>query len=386
MKINSYSLATCILNELKKKRLRDSVFGFNCEFTKEELEAIETLNIFSCDSLDGIEHLTKLKTLRLIGANLDSFSSVGSLNNIIDFSPIKELKSLENLAIWHDNNIKVLDITGLNLKTLNLISNHNLIEIKGLDQMTTLTKIHIVGSKITTIGCSLRYIINTSEVREHILDLKMFNPIFANKNVEETMISVRSKVRFGEQIHFFDEIYILSLEQMRELNSLGQNIISSVNLDFSEYAKAFEIYKYVINNTTYDYDGLKYRDQNYENMMKNKEKMDLRKMEYINSSLCTLKEKKAVCDGYVNAIIYLLSLIDIKALPVICVSQDNSLHAAIKILIDGKWIYADPEKDSSNKKIRYFNLTREELSKMYKLAPKEYLDHIDGGAYVKRFE
>lgn len=386
MKFENYSLAVCILNELRKKGIRRNAFSFDSSFTTEELDSIIELNVTNVDSLDGIENLRNLKILRLLGANLDNFSVLNSLNNIIDFSNIKKLKSLENLVIWHDNNIKSLDITGLNLKNLTLISNHNLTEIIGIDQMSSLERIYIVGSDISNIGCSLRYLRVTKNAKENVLDLKMFNHLFSEQRLGRKLTSKESNIRFSEQVHFYDEVYTHSLEQMRELNHLAKNIINELNLkNKNDYEIAFEIYKYIVSSVTYDYDGLAYREKNFNAYTNIKDNRDYARMIFINTSLSALKNKKAVCDGYVNAIIYLLSLVNIKALPVICANKDGTLHTAIKILIDDEWIYADPERDSSDKKMRYFNLTREELAKKYVLAPNEYLDHIDGGAYVKRF-
>lgn len=252
MKFENYSLAVCILNELRKKGIRRNAFSFDSSFTTEELDSIIELNVTNVDSLDGIENLRNLKILRLLGANLDNFSVLNSLNNIIDFSNIKKLKSLENLVIWHDNNIKSLDITGLNLKNLTLISNHNLTEIIGIDQMPSLERIYIVGSDISNIGCSLRYLRVTKNAKENVLDLKMFNHLFSEQRLGRKLTSKESNIRFSEQVHFYDEVYTHSLEQMRELNHLAKNIINELNLkNKNDYEIAFEIYKYIVSSVTY---------------------------------------------------------------------------------------------------------------------------------------
>ncbi len=386
MRINSYGLAISILNELRKKRIREKLFPFDSTFTEEELASVTELNVTNTDSLEGIEYLQNLKTLRLLGANLDNFSVVKSLNNIVDFSPIKKLKKLENLVIWHDNNIKVLDLDGLHLKMLTLISNHNLTEINGIDSMSSLERVYIVGSNITSIGSSTKYMETTKNIRENVLDLRMFNHIFHEKKVGSKVTTKESNIRFAEQVHFFDEVYTLSFEQMRELNRIATNIINGLRLKGkTNYEMAFTIYKYIIESVDYDYEGLLYRDKFFAENKDVKSDKDYAKLLFINTSLSAIKNKKSVCDGYVNAIIYLLSLLNIKALPVICANHDGSLHTAIKILIDNEWIYADPERDSSEKKICYFDLNREELAKKYTVAPNEYLDHLDGGAYVKHF-
>lgn len=394
MKISSYSLSLCIQDELNRLGIRNGLFNFNTEFSAYELSKIEVLNITGCSSLDGIENLKNLKVLRLIGANLDNFSYHQSINDITDFRKISELTSLVELVIWHDNNIKVLDLRNLEkLEKLNLSTNNNLTEIKGLDEITTLKSICITGSRITNIGSPIKYIESTKNASINVLDIKMYEPIFSKNEVfhklRNSLVENESNIRFGERIYFHDQVYTLSLEQMRELNRLSKKIINSLKIeDKTDEVKSFEIYKYVINHVSYDFEGILYRNKNYEKYLsapKEEKEYFLRKMAFINSSLSALKKKKTVCDGYVNTLIYLLSLVNIKALPVICENK-GTLHTAIKILIDGEFIYADPEKDSGEKSIRFYNLTRDELAKMYDLALQEYMDHLDGGAYVKRFE
>lgn len=393
MKIGSYSLALCIQRELSKIGLRNGLFDFNTEFTLEELSRIEVLNVTGCTSLEGIEHLKNLKVLRLLGANKDDFSYRQSNNDIVDFTPISRLSSLVELVIWHDNNIKSLDVSSLsNLRVLNLSTNYNLTEIVGLDKIRSLKSIYITGSRVSSIGSPTGYIEATKNASVNVLDIKMYEPIFSRPTVfrklRTSLIENDSNIRFGERIYFHDQVYTLSLEQMRELDRLSKKIIAYLKIsDKSDEVKAFEIYKYVIAHVSYDYEGVEYRNQNYEKYLsapKEEKEYFLRKMAFINSSLSALKKRKTVCDGYVNTLIYLFSLVDIKALPVICQNK-GSLHTAIKILIDGEFIYADPEKDSTEGKIQYYGLTRDELAKRYDLAGGEYMDHLDGGAYEKRF-
>ena len=85
---------------------------------------------------------------------------------------------------------------------------------------------------------------------------------------------------------------------------------------------------------------------------------------------------------------YLLSLCGISSKTVICQKENGQLHSALKIQIDGKWCYCDPEQDSY-KKVRYFNLSKDEMEKLYTLSMKEQFDNGEMkegtyGQYYKR--
>lgn len=394
MKINSSSLGICILNKLIKQNIRHNFFGFDGEFSLEELNSIESLVISQCDSLDGLEHLPNLKSLKIVGVNLDSFEFKGLPNNITDYSQINKLASLEELTIWHETNIISLDVSNLQkLKRLNLICNVNLQELKGIEKLEQLEMVCTNGSPIKIIEDPKKYIENTKDTPINILDIRTYNSVFSSNEMfsylRNKLMSNLSNLKFSEHVYFYDEMYTLSLEQMRELYRLGTTVIRGLKLNaLSSEEKALAIYKYVIQNVTYDHEGLNFRDLHYEKYLGPQSESNnyfLRRMSFINSSLNALKNGKAVCDGYVNMMIYLLDLCGIKAESVICKTKEGNLHTALKIHFEGTYIYADPEQDSRLKKICFYGLTLEEMEKIYTLAPKEHLEQLMGENYVKHF-
>ncbi len=141
MKFNN-SLATIILEKLINLGVRDSFFGFDGNFTEDELASITDLTITNCDGLLGISNLKNLKTLKIIGPNLSSFNTSLPTNQILDFSEINKLLNLEKLEIIYDENIEILDIENLDkLTILSLFCNSNLVKVKGLDNKKKLKKI-----------------------------------------------------------------------------------------------------------------------------------------------------------------------------------------------------------------------------------------------------
>ena len=57
----SYTLKLSILNELIKMGKLNSVFGFDGNFTQEQLDSITSLQLTDCDSIDGISLLRNTK-------------------------------------------------------------------------------------------------------------------------------------------------------------------------------------------------------------------------------------------------------------------------------------------------------------------------------------
>ena len=372
------SLSVVILEKLVKLGKRANVFNFDGTFTETELDTIDELVISNCDGLDGISNLRNLKSLTIISSNLYSFSKPMVLNDIVDFSEINKLKNLESLKVIYDQNIEILDIRNLeNLKTLKLFCNPNLVKIRGLSNKKNLKQVIICECPVGDIGNIQEYIENTLDTSINIMDVKMYVKMFTppvSEFLKNKYNMNKSNIKFGEHIYFHDEIYVIDVYQMSEMYKKILNLLKKLNLDgLSKEDQAFTIYKFVISYLSYDYDGLEYRNRNYEkvlNLNENEQQYILKRMALINSSFGALTTRKAVCDGYVNLLKLLYTIYDIKSETVIC-QKDGLPHSAIKYYVNSKWYYADPERDYDKERIRYFGLTKDELSKIYILSPKE---------------
>jgi len=373
-----YSLAVVVLNKLISLGKRRSVFGFDGTFTEEELLSIDSLTVTNCDSLNGISLLKNLKKLSIVGSKLDSFEDIGSINRIVNFEEINKLSTLEQLVIMNDYNIQILDISTLeNLRVLKLFNAPNLMYIRGLDSKKNLESVMMCNCQLKSIGDVKSYVENTIDAEENILDLKSTVFLLKDSKTRELLKdrynSNLSNIRFGEHIYFYDQFYTIDIYQAIDMYHRASKILDYLKLEgLSDEQKVFEIYKYVVTSLEYDHEGLKYRDENYMKSLdlNDKEKRYiLRRMAVINSSFGAFTKRKVVCDGYVNMMKYLLAREGISSQSVLCKNKDGSTHAAIKYMIDGIWCYADPEKD--NKNIRFFNMTKEEFSKLYILSYKE---------------
>ena len=372
------SLSIIILEKLVKIGKRANIFNFNGTFTEDELDAIDELVVSNCDGLDGLSNLKNLKNLTIISSNLYSFSEPMILNNITDFSEINKLKNLESLKIIYDQNIEILDIRNLeNIKTLKLFCNPNLVKIRGLSDKKKLNQVVVCECSVSDIGDVTKYIENTVDTATNIMDIKMYAKMFTPRIsdfLKNQYNANKSNIKFGEHIYFHDEIYVIDVYQMSEMYKKVLNFLKRLNIDeLPKEDQAFAIYKFVISYLSYDYEGLDYRNRNYEKVLslnENDRQYILKRMALMNSSFGALTTRKAVCDGYVNLLKLLFTIYGIKSETVIC-RKGELPHAAIKYYVNSKWYYADPERDYDQNKIRYFGLTKEELSKIYVLSPKE---------------
>lgn len=393
MRVKNYSLSLNILQELIKKGLRNSVFGFDGSFSAFELGAIEELTITNCNGLSGLELLTNLKSLKIVSSRLDSFDDQISLNKFKNFMPINQLYNLEKLAIYNDPNAINLNITNLTkLRKLTLLNNSKLAVIKGLHKLKNLEKVVISNCDLSDIGDIREYIINTRDVEVNILDINYTTKILGIPKIREFIKNMYNfsltNIRFGEHVYFYDEIYSIDIYQAIDMYHRATRILRDLNIkEYDDARKAMIIYYYVITHLEYDYSGLAYRNNEFKNT---KEGIYyLRRMSVINSSFGAFTSHKVVCDGYVNMMRYLLKRCNIKSRTVLCQNENEMSHAAIKYLINGNWYYADPEKDRDPNNIQYYNLTKKEMAKLYRLSYKEDYDNqrkeeeINYGRYLK---
>ena len=181
----NYELSLIILEELLKKGIRQNRFGFNGEFSKNELNSITSLTLSGLSSLEEIERLPELRSLTIYSyptSNLIEFDTL-KVNTITDFSILSSLTNLEELKIYNDNFITSLDISNLsNLNTIILFNNPNLKTIIGLDEKAKLKSIVLINNGLTNIGNIKKYILNTTNTPENILDVKLFPQLFGSRH------------------------------------------------------------------------------------------------------------------------------------------------------------------------------------------------------------
>ena len=112
MHFNNYDLAFAILDELINLKIRRNVFGFNCEFSLEELSQIKKLVLKNANSLEEINLLPNLKEINIYSEYSDNSEYLDDnfYNHITDFTPLESLSNLEVLRIYNDFNLHSLDV------------------------------------------------------------------------------------------------------------------------------------------------------------------------------------------------------------------------------------------------------------------------------------
>ena len=324
------------------------------------------LHTLLINSETPIYYLDELKHLKTININGESSSYQ---TEIIDYNVLNKFEELEMLVITDNQNIKELDIKKLKkLHTLVLINNKHLTDIKGIENLKELNTVIMVNNKIKTINNFEQFIENTKKSKIIKLDINMYH--YLNKS--DIINSENNNIGFAEKISV-GQFYNLSLENMKILYKKGLEITQHIN-ENDKYKIALEIYKYLINTITYDYENLEKRNKymlegNLINVYQNDYKD-------INSSYKALMEGKAVCEGYANAFKFLTNLKNIEAENIVCFLNKTNTefeyynHTASRFKIDNEWLYCDSQIEEKND-IKYFGLKREIFEETHRLEPEK---------------
>lgn len=338
-------------------------------FTNRMLESLFSLTINSLTSIEDISSLKNLKRLNIIGQSPKEYSE----DIIIDYEKIKTLKNLETLVIINNYHIQELDLNELeNLKTLIVVANQNLKIINGLDKLKNLNHVVIVGSSIQNKDWLKEYILNTQKTAVNILDCRMYKFIAQDEELQKILYMMNAEhetnLLFAEKIGV-GEIFSYTYPMINKIYHLGQDIIkNNIREQMSEEEKVRILYNYVVDSLEYDTEELQKRD---DLILKDESIIKIYKNDYkfINSSYRALIERKVICEGYVNVLIYLLDLIGIEARNVYCNIKSNNIdyynHSAIKIKINNDWYYCDPQLENKNQKNEFFMKSYEEFIKTH---------------------
>lgn len=385
---NNYELSLIILEQLLKKGLRQNRFGFNGEFSESEISSITNLTLTGLSSLDEFDKLPNLRSLTIYSypsSNLAEFDPL-QINTITDFSLLSNLTHLEELKIYNDNFLSLLDINNLtNLNTIVLFNNVNLKTLIGLDEKTKLKSVVLINNGLRSIGNTKKYIINTTNTPENILDVKLFPNLFGSRHnrlfLETRLKEALTNITFGEKITFADDKYILSYEQTKNMYFRALKILRQLNVYMGNWESIKKIHNYTAFSVEYDDEGLEYRSMAYLNLLQipsdNKEYF-LKRLKLMNTSYAAIVNKKAVCEGFVNMMRFILSIIDVETSLVNCSYEGSEFnHAAIKFKYDDVWYYADPERQRKSEEIDKFGYTLEEFKEIYNIPIKEQIDNLE---------
>ena len=284
----------------------------------------------------------------------------------------------------YDGTVTNIDQDEILGNVVEITHNPNLKTITGLDEKTKLKSIVLINNGLTNIGNIKKYILNTTNTPENILDVKLFPQLFGSRHnrlfLENRLKEALTNITFGEKITFADDKYILSYEQTKNMFFRALKILRQLNVYRGNWESIKKIHNYTAFNVEYDDEGLEYRNEAYLNLLQipsdNKEYF-LKRLKLMNTSYAAIVNKKAVCEGYVNMMRFILSIIDVETSMVNCSYDGVEFnHAAIKFKYNDTWYYADPERQRKSTE-NMFGYTLEEFKEIYNIPIKEQMDSLE---------
>lgn len=329
--------------------------------TRENLKKLNSI-ILNVDVpiyyLDIVSKLQYIYITSIIDAETDDF---------IDYSDINKYENLQSLIITHNKNIRKLDVSNLKkLNTLIIVGNENLTEINGIENLKNLDRVIIVGNNIKVFNDMRQFLINIKNVSMCKLDVNMYHYL-----INDSSFDIKTyNVDFAEKISV-GEFYSLDLGKMEELYNIGLQIIQKIiSNDMDEYEKVRKIYKYIVENLSYDYDSLEERNKY---VYSNSISVYGNDYKDINTSYKALKDHMVVCEGYANSLKFLLNIIGVESKTIVCFFKNSGEsfeyfnHTASMIKIDGIWYYCDSQLENDSGNLKYFLQTREEFEITHRL-------------------
>lgn len=365
----NYFIGTALLRQFNE------FFGYD-DFTEEELLKLKTLNISTTTDITGISKLKNLEELSVVLFDQIEYEYDGT----IDYSELSRLSKLKSLIIANNIHIDKLNLSNLeNLEILIIVSNGNLEEIIGLENLKKLKRVVIVGNNVKRLKNVQEYIKNTKDTEINILDYKIFNSIYeeplAYRFLADTELAYDTNLTFAEKIGV-GEIFTYSFNMINKMNAMAEIILVNItNRNMSEEEKVLAVYRYVIEHLTYDHERLDQR-VNYVKDTHKKIPTYENNHKYINSSYEAFMTGRVVCEGYVNMINFLLNKLNIESRTVYCAVKESSdyhegyyNHSANAIKLENEWYYFDAQLESDSKNLKFYKKTRKEISETHDLSP-----------------
>lgn len=405
----NYNMVLNLNKELEKQGIYRHASMFSKEFYQfrlEELSHIEELTIENATDLTNIQYLPNLKRVLIQSIEYTRFGeevdldSASFTNNIRDFRPLEEVKTLEELTIVNDINLETLDVSKLeNLRNLKIINTPNLTTLKGLEGLQNLKNILIYGTSICSDFDIREYIKNTFEAEFNILDVNMYHSLVKKDEsipeyLSDAVTCGETKLCFAELVGLM-EYAVIDVKAMAEMYKLSQFLFQLFGIDEKEdIEKIHIIYEYIVSNTEFDSAGLQDRNQKYHEYIEKYNTIPAfakQHLAILHSSYSAFIRKKSNCEGIVNLMKFMCNMANIRTFNVHCIDIKNNVnnlpnHAMLRVLWQGNWYYIDPTIDPDHPE-DFFMKTYEEIEKLgrhrlnaleAKVCKENYHEQYDG--------
>ena len=415
--------------------LMNLTFNKVSEMTDEQLNTIKTLNLTKSKqnivSLKGIEQLKNLQKLHIDGMDSNEYTKLVRIsklnyselknekelyqnikqiqylynkNQIEDLTPIYNLPNLKVLSLKNQRNIKSINLEMLpKLETISLQSCSNLREVNGIDKLQCWNKslLKIINfdfsgcvklSKVNGFG-SLLTKLSQKKVQNDLIFLPTTTFCFLtnkNKTILNKLCSddLKNVVKWCEISGSNTRIRNNSVQMALAKNKIDNIIKTICDEDDSQIEQIYKIYKWVVNNVRYDYEGVAV-EANMSNKERRMGRLDQNSItNVIRSSLVALWDRKSTCAGLSNLLNLILSDAGIVTGIVECslkkanddfmknhnwdLTLGDIRHQISSLNINGSIYYLDPTVEKHNKKFKAFLKNKSEISKTHQLTMYDY--------------
>lgn len=376
------------------------------EYTSEELSLIDKLSFENPvrDSLEGIELLPNIKSLRIKSVGNSSYKQDKNIASISDKdgSRIAKCKNLEFLDIENQAKLSFIDVSQMKkLHSFSVKRNAKLDEVFGLDTLEELWQFDCVGNEsLTRIEGLNDIIMNNQDLIDLNLDVLLY-PDAVGYDIRTGSIN-------GETIKRFDEMNISWQEILSSGKSIKINNYQMMSMH-QRACKALEEYvpkycesrtavigieQYLAENVKYDNEALNNgHSHSYSSKSDDLPSITSGPIGGANGAYNAFTFNTCVCEGYTRAMQYLLRLKGIKSHNVHCISGEDKLHMStdkgddmykvynlpddgyhsIISIDDIDYLYDDPcwnagRYQRGDKTMPWTLLTKEEISKDHTLS------------------
>ena len=324
-------------------------------------------------------------------------------NQITDFSVIKECENLEDLYIENDVCIRELDVTGLRkLKNVYLINNPRLESIRGLDEQHHLKQVVMYGNNIKNFTNLADYLSNTLDAKQNIVDISIFfaciHSITQAKQLYDAYLKGLVHVSFAEKngltnytTHTVEQITFLYIKFRRLFEQKG--LMSANDSDKIGY-----VFRYVAEYIRFAAEEVEKRDRLYTELIEiycGIPEFYKRNMGALHNSFNTYHFRAGNCEGIVNLMRFMLSILDIPNENVHCHDRRYKKnielnHALLRACDNGRWLYYDATYDRKNIR-NFYGRTYNEITDYVELSifekmiseEEEYGIGQSNGVFVK---
>lgn len=386
-----YEIACLLDNELIKigdKRNISKLSQEFCYFNQSDLASITHIQISGLSDISFLLYLPNLVTLEIKSSNYCDVTLDGTydnnpyFNNIKDFTVISKLTKLENLKIINDINLTELDFSSLiNLKKLILLNNPKLSIITGLENLHYLVDVELSGNNIKVFQSFFEFLHNLLDAQKVIIDIDAYLANIKNYKDAKKLSDMALTGNINKDVKFSEKsgIAIYTTNNLTEVTDLFQSIYRKLKsngiLELSKEEKIDYLFRYAV-NMPFALNEIKKRDVEYQELLLKYDgvvpSFFQTSLNYLHNSYTTYQLHKGNCEGIVNLMHFMSTILDLESETVYCrdkrsKSIENN-HALIKIKLNNTWYYFDPTYNRKNV-YNYYYMNLDEVAK-YSDLPK----------------